>query len=399
MGRSSEIVDSPKRKTMYAPPRAGWQLSLVQKSSTYAEQQYILSLQLITTSPPSSKLMNLVRLLLSLLLLVSAHAGAQDAKLSQNYRFCEAGYSSCDVSLLNASQFEQVRQSALTRNFRYCDSGYSSCDLGLLTERQRAQVHGSALARNLRNCDSGYSSCDQSLLTPSQQVQVSESHLKRNFRNCDSGYSSCDPTLLTQQQQGKVAVSALDRNFTNCDKGYSACDTALLTAAQRKQAEVSGLTRNFRNCNSGYSTCDTSLLTDIQRTTVEQSAYRRNSYNCQKGYSSCIYTARASATLPPASGRTANASHARAESNSTGGKQPAYERPYSASIKPHAPTTALVSGAAESAPLPAPSGPSCAENGSCYGDISSATMRPKTTHVSGYTRRDGTYVRGHYRSK
>jgi hypothetical protein len=41
----------------------------------------------------------------------------------------------------------------------------------------------------------------------------------------------------------------------------------------------------------------------------------------------------------------------------------------------------------------------CAENNSCYGDISAITGRPKTTHVKGYYRRDGTYVRGHYRSK
>ncbi len=41
----------------------------------------------------------------------------------------------------------------------------------------------------------------------------------------------------------------------------------------------------------------------------------------------------------------------------------------------------------------------CAENGSCYGDISSITGIPKTTHVRGYYRRDGTYVRGHYRSR
>ena len=41
----------------------------------------------------------------------------------------------------------------------------------------------------------------------------------------------------------------------------------------------------------------------------------------------------------------------------------------------------------------------CAENGSCYGDISSLTGRPKTVAVKGYYRKDGTYVRGHYRSK
>lgn len=42
--------------------------------------------------------------------------------------------------------------------------------------------------------------------------------------------------------------------------------------------------------------------------------------------------------------------------------------------------------------------PGCAENGSCYGDISPTTGRPKTTHVQSYYRKDGTYVRGHYRS-
>jgi hypothetical protein len=43
--------------------------------------------------------------------------------------------------------------------------------------------------------------------------------------------------------------------------------------------------------------------------------------------------------------------------------------------------------------------PRCAENGSCYGDISSYTGRPKTVHVRGYFRKDGTYVRSHYRSR
>jgi hypothetical protein len=44
------------------------------------------------------------------------------------------------------------------------------------------------------------------------------------------------------------------------------------------------------------------------------------------------------------------------------------------------------------------SGVGCAENGSCYGDISSINGMPKTTHVNGYFRSDGTYVQGHYRS-
>ncbi len=39
-----------------------------------------------------------------------------------------------------------------------------------------------------------------------------------------------------------------------------------------------------------------------------------------------------------------------------------------------------------------------AENDSYYGEISEATGRPKTVPVRGYYRKDGTYVRGHYRS-
>jgi micrococcal nuclease len=42
--------------------------------------------------------------------------------------------------------------------------------------------------------------------------------------------------------------------------------------------------------------------------------------------------------------------------------------------------------------------PSVAENGSSYGEISQRTGRPKTVYVQSYVRRDGTYVRSHFRS-
>ena len=44
--------------------------------------------------------------------------------------------------------------------------------------------------------------------------------------------------------------------------------------------------------------------------------------------------------------------------------------------------------------IPAPR----AENGSYYGETSRKTGAPKTVHVNGYTRKDGTHVQGHYRS-
>jgi hypothetical protein len=42
--------------------------------------------------------------------------------------------------------------------------------------------------------------------------------------------------------------------------------------------------------------------------------------------------------------------------------------------------------------------PVVAENGSYKGEISEATGRPKDVYVNGYYRKDGTYVRSHYRS-
>ena len=59
---------------------------------------------------------------------------------------------------------------------------------------------------------------------------------------------------------------------------------------------------------------------------------------------------------------------------------------------PKAPTVAEPEQSTRGSPL-------CAENGSCYGDISSYTGRPKMVHVRGYYRKDGTYVRGHYHSR
>ena len=45
-----------------------------------------------------------------------------------------------------------------------------------------------------------------------------------------------------------------------------------------------------------------------------------------------------------------------------------------------------------------PERPRVGENGSYYGEISERTGRPKTVYVQSYTRRDGTYVRSHFRS-
>jgi hypothetical protein len=47
---------------------------------------------------------------------------------------------------------------------------------------------------------------------------------------------------------------------------------------------------------------------------------------------------------------------------------------------------------------PTATSPRVAENGSYYGQMSENTGRAKTVYVNGYYRKDGTYVRSHYRS-
>src|SRR5690242_12907333 len=68
--------------------------------------------------------------------------------------------------------------------------------------------------------------------------------------------------------------------------------------------------------------------------------------------------------------------------------------PAASSLAPAVPGSAYPAGTAVQPNLT----PACAENGSCYGDISTITGLPKTVHVDGYFRSDGKYVRGYYRS-
>ena len=115
---------------------------------------------------------------------------------------------------------------------------------------------------------------------------------------------------------------------------------------------------NYYACNNGYSNCNQSLLTEQQKQTVQQSSLSRNYYACNNGYSNCNYSLLSDEQKQGIQQKIANG------------------------------TNPTASG-----------GLACAENGSCYGDISNITGLPKTTHVNGYFRRDGTYVRGHYRSR
>ena len=117
---------------------------------------------------------------------------------------------------------------------------------------------------------------------------------------------------------------------------------------------------NYRLCMSGYDMlCDERLLTAQQQQQYQISKRERNFATCMSGYDMlCDVRLLTQDQRQQVQSRT--------------------RQPYGGNF---------------------PVGSPCAENGSCYGDISELTGRPKTVPVQGYYRKDGTYVRGHYRSR
>jgi hypothetical protein len=151
-------------------------------------------------------------------------------------------------------------------------------------------------------------------------------------------------------------------NFTNCKYGLYSCDRSQLTADEQAQVAVAAHARNFTNCKYGLYSCDRSQLTTDEQAQVAVAAHARNFTNCKYGLYICD------------------------RSELTADEWAQIE------VAAHAPATTTN----PSAPTNAGSG-LCAENGSCYGDLNANSV-PKTVHVNGYYRKDGTYVRGYYRS-
>jgi hypothetical protein len=114
--------------------------------------------------------------------------------------------------------------------------------------------------------------------------------------------------------------------------------------------------QNVSACESGWGRCDESLLTPAETAQLAVVRHRQNVSACESGWGRCDES-----LLTPAENTQLAVVHHRQTVLST-------------------PVTAPV-----------------AENGSYYGELN-ANGVPKTVSVQGYTRSDGTYVRGYYRS-
>ena len=153
-----------------------------------------------------------------------------------------------------------------------------------------------------------------------------------------------------------------DQNLTNCLGGYGLCDRSKIAPQDAPSVEQAAYKRNLANCLGGYGLCDRSKIAQQDAPSVEQAAYKRNLANCLGGYGLC--------------------DRSKIASNDMSSVDEAILR---SSIQ-HPGTTTLPRITTER-PLDG------------YGVISRITGRSKTIAVSGYIRRNGTYVRPHYRSR
>jgi len=183
-----------------------------------------------------------------------------------------------------------------------------------------------------------------------------------NFYSCRMSYYGCKPALLTDEQRAVVDQAKLDRNYDSCKADKVECDKALLTAGQTAAANDATRGLNLENCRTGNSRCDRTRLSADEKDEIARAGDERNLHECQMGFYGCD----PSRLTDEQKAGVAEATLERAQQS-------------------------------KAQPSPSTDGAPCVENGSCYGDLNASGV-PKTVGVRGYYRKDGTYVRGYYRS-
>jgi hypothetical protein len=193
---------------------------------------------------------------------------------------------------------------------------------------------------------------------------VSRADAYNNLSTCLQGFDyGCRHDLLTQEEAGRVRQAEHDYALNTCLQGFDyGCRHDLLTQEEAGRVRQAEHDYALSTCLQGFGYgCRHDLLTQEEAGRVRQAEAGKST--AENNYQTPTLTP---SVITP--------------SVNTGGRN---YSPHSYSLQQQRPPTYAVP---------------CAENGSCYGDISSITGIPKTVSVQGYFRRDGTYVRGHYRS-
>jgi len=188
-------------------------------------------------------------------------------------------------------------------------------------------------------------------------------------------------TALSQVRTGAEEVLQRRTNVSACAYGLSWCNESQLTPAEISQVNTIRRRVNVTACGYGLSWCNESQLTPREVVQVNETRRRMNVTACEYGLSWCHQS-----KLTPA-----EATHVSATRRRTNALMSGYSLQQSQSVELVTPTRPNV------APAITPAPPAVAENGSYFGELNQNGI-PKSVHVDGYFRSNGTYVRGYYRS-
>jgi hypothetical protein len=167
---------------------------------------------------------------------------------------------------------------------------------------------------------------------------------------------TCGHTAVAQQTNQSASDYQHRQNVSACEFGWVPCNEALLTPAEAVRLAEIRHQQNVSACESGWRACDGGQLTPAEIAHLAVVRHRQYVAACVGGWGPCD-----NGQLTPSEAAQLAVVRHRQNVLST-------------------PVTAPV-----------------AENGSYYGELN-ANGVPKTVSVQGYTRSDGTYVRGYYRS-
>jgi hypothetical protein len=187
-------------------------------------------------------------------------------------------------------------------------------------------------------------------------------------------------TAFSQTRTGSEETLQRRMNVTACGYGLSGCDESQLTPVEIVHVNATRRRVNVTACGYGFSNCNESQLTGTEAAQVNATRRRMNVTACKYGLSDCN-----GSRLTPA--EAAQVSVTRRRMNAL---VPQYE-PQSQ------PARSVFVARPSVVPAVSPATQGVAENGSYYGELNKNGV-PKTVHVDGYFRSNGTYVRGYYRS-
>jgi len=195
--------------------------------------------------------------------------------------------------------------------------------------------------------------------------------------------------LSSFAQQTEQVVSGYQRSFnvTACGYGLGQCNEGLLSSAEAAQVGAIRHRMNVQACGYGIGECNKALLLPDEAAQVLAIRHRMNVQACGYGIGECRED-----LLTPSEAAVVRSTRARQENFVMSYPLPSMvETSATVSTSLDTQINALFKALLTSVGAPA------AENSSYYGELNKNGI-PKTVQVSGYTRSNGTYVQGYYRS-